>query len=101
MSEIRVPEPEPERWLEQIRELVLDAFRVFSVHSDIARVGLAGIPTGPNALRGAERQLAIMRAGGVPLKAAALMIDRLGLYVCSDAYEGSLYVNRQRASGKD
>ncbi|MEU4409257.1 TetR/AcrR family transcriptional regulator [Streptosporangium sp. NPDC023963] len=101
VGEIHVPEPEPERWLEQLREMVLDAFRVFSAHADIARVGLAGIPTGPNALRVAEGQLAVMLAGGVPPRAAALMIDRLGLYVCSDAYEGSLYVNRQRGSGKD
>ncbi|MER5622194.1 TetR/AcrR family transcriptional regulator [Streptosporangium sp. NPDC002544] len=101
MSEIRVPEPDPERWLEQIRELVMQAFLVFRAHADIAKVGLATIPTGPNGLRVAEGQLAIMLAGGVPPKAAAMMIDRLGLYVCSDAYEGSLYVNRQRGSGKE
>ncbi|WP_436762470.1 TetR/AcrR family transcriptional regulator C-terminal domain-containing protein [Streptosporangium sp. V21-05] len=99
MSEIRVPEPEPERWLGQIRELALDAYRVFASHADIARVGLATIPTGSNALRVAEGQLAIMLAGGVPPKIAALMLDRLGLYVCSDAYENSLYINRQRESG--
>ena len=29
------------------------------------------------------------------------MIDRLGLYVCSDVYEGSLYLSRQRGSGKE
>ncbi|MGJ6964011.1 TetR/AcrR family transcriptional regulator [Streptosporangium sp. G11] len=101
MAEIHVPVPEPERWLEQLRELVLDAFRVFGSHADIARVGLATIPTGPNALRIAEGQLAIMLAGGVPPKVAALMIDRLSLYVCSDAYENSLYINRQRESGMD
>ncbi|MFF3442936.1 TetR/AcrR family transcriptional regulator [Streptosporangium sp. NPDC002721] len=99
MGEIRVPEPEPERWLEQLRELVLDAYRVFASHADIARVGLASLPTGFNALRVGEGQLAIMLAGGVPPRTAALMIDRLGLYVCSDAYENSLYINRQRESG--
>ncbi|OUC93028.1 TetR/AcrR family transcriptional regulator [Streptosporangium minutum] len=101
MGEIQVPEPEPERWLEQLRELIMEASRVFRAYADIAKVGLATIPTGPNALRIADAQLAIMLAGGVPPKVAALMIDRLGLYVCSDAYEGSLYLNRQRASGSD
>ncbi|GAA4229874.1 hypothetical protein FHR32_000030 [Streptosporangium album] len=101
MGEIQVPEPDPERWLEQLRELVMESFRVFSAHADIAKVGLSTIPTGPNGLRIAEAQLAIMLGGGVPPKVAAIMIDRLGLYVCSDTYEGSLYISRQRASGKD
>ncbi|MBG0831001.1 TetR/AcrR family transcriptional regulator C-terminal domain-containing protein [Planomonospora sp. ID67723] len=101
LGEIQVPEPEPGRWLEQLRELVLDATRVFGAHADIARVGLANIPTTPNALRIAEGQLAIMIAGGVPPKTASLMVDRLGLYVCADAFESSLYMNRQRTSGKD
>ncbi|GAA3447930.1 TetR/AcrR family transcriptional regulator C-terminal domain-containing protein [Planomonospora venezuelensis] len=101
IGEIRIPEPEPERWLEQLRELLLEAIRVFGAHADIARVGLANIPTTPNALRVAEGQLAIMIAGGVPPKIASLMVDRLGLYVCADAFESSLYMNRQRASGKD
>ncbi|GGS86009.1 transcriptional regulator [Planobispora rosea] len=101
MGEIRVPEPEPGRWLEQIREVVLEATRVFGAHADIARVGLANIPTTPNALRIAESQLRIMIAGGVPPKIASLMVDRLALYVCADAFEGSLYYLRQRGSGKE
>nr|BFE81126.1 hypothetical protein GCM10020093_037270 [Planobispora longispora] len=101
MGEIQVPEPEPERWLEQIREVVLEAIRVFGAHADIARVGLANIPTTPNALRIAENQLRIMIAGGVPPKIASLMVDRLGLYVCADAFESSLYYLRQRGSGKE
>lgn len=99
MAEIRVPEPEPGRWLEQLREMALDAFRVLSAHADIAKIGLADIPTGPNVLRIAEAQMAIMLAGGVPPKLAGLMVDRLGLYVCSDAYEGSLHLSGQRGGG--
>ncbi|WP_196453677.1 TetR/AcrR family transcriptional regulator [Planomonospora sp. ID82291] len=101
MAEIAVPEPDPERWLEQLREMIMDAFRVFGSHADIARVGLANIPTSPNALRIAEGQLAIMLAGGVPPRIAGLMLDRFGLYICADAYESALYVNRQRGSDKD
>ncbi|MFC7649892.1 TetR/AcrR family transcriptional regulator [Streptosporangium lutulentum] len=98
MAEIRVPEPEPGRWLEQLREMALDAFRVLSAHADIAKIGLADIPTGPNVLRIAEAQMAIMLAGGVP-PSSRLMVDRLGLYVCSDAYEGSLHLSGQRGGG--
>lgn len=74
---------------------------LLSAHSDIARVSLATIPTGPNALRVAERLLTILLAGGVPARTAAWGIDRLFLYVSSDAYEGSLHLAKQRASGKD
>jgi hypothetical protein len=74
---------------------------LLSAHSDIARVSLATIPTGPNALRVAERLLTILLAGGVPSRTAAWGIDRLFLYVSSDAYEGSLHLAKQRASGKD
>jgi AcrR family transcriptional regulator len=101
LAEIRVPEPEPERWLEQLREMALDAFRVLSAHADIAKIGLGNLPTGPNGLRIAEAQMAIMLAGGVPPKFAGIMIDRLGLYICSDVYEDSLYLSRQRDSGKE
>ena len=45
--------------------------------------------------------MAIMLAGGVPPKFAGIMIDRLGLYICSDVYEDSLYLSRQRDSGKE
>ncbi|WP_344859173.1 TetR/AcrR family transcriptional regulator C-terminal domain-containing protein [Planomonospora alba] len=101
MAEIHVPEPDPGRWLEQLRETLMEAFRVFASHADVARVGLANIPTTPNALRIAEGQLAIMLAGGVPPRVAALMLDRFGLYICAGAYENAIYLHRQRGSDKD
>jgi AcrR family transcriptional regulator len=98
---VELPEPDPERWLEQLRRVAVDTFRVLSAHSDIAKVSLANIPTGPNALRIAETQLAIMITGGVPPQIAGWMVDRIGLYISADAYEGSLHLARRRAAGKD
>jgi AcrR family transcriptional regulator len=93
-SEIRLPEPDPARWQEQIKEIAREARRVWTSYSDISRVSLGNIPTGPHLLAIAERQLALMRAGGVPDEVAALFIDRLALYVDGDAYEGSVYLAR-------
>jgi AcrR family transcriptional regulator len=100
-GEIETPEPDPERWQEQVKEIARSMFRVLSAHADIARVSLATVPTGPNALRVAERLLTILLAGGVPARTAAWGIDRLFLYISADAYEGSLHHAKQRASGKD
>ncbi|MCG5214164.1 TetR/AcrR family transcriptional regulator [Streptosporangium sp. KLBMP 9127] len=101
IGEIELPEPDPDRWLEQLRQVAVDTFTVLAAHSDIAKVSLANIPTGPNSLRMAEGALAIMIKGGVPPQIASWMVDRLGLYVAADAYEGSLHLARQRTSGQD
>jgi AcrR family transcriptional regulator len=98
-AEITVPEPDPAHWPEQVKEVARQAYRAFSAHINIALVVLATIPTGPNALRIEERLLAILFAGGVPPQPAAWFIDRLFLYIAADAYQGSLHLARQRASG--
>lgn len=48
------------------------------------------IPLGENALNGAEGGLALMRAGGIPDRVAARVVDLLSLYVMGIAYEDSL-----------
>jgi hypothetical protein len=45
--------------------------------------------------------MAIMVEGGVPPRAAAIAIDRIGQLVAADAHEGSLYRGMQRASGME
>ena len=54
MGEIEVPAPDPAHWQDQLREIAMQSFRVYTSHRDIARVSLANVPTGPNALRIAE-----------------------------------------------
>ncbi|HKD96822.1 MAG TPA: TetR/AcrR family transcriptional regulator [Micromonosporaceae bacterium] len=99
IAEIDVPEPDPANWQDQLRQVGRDMHAVFTRHRDIAAVSLANIPTGAGALRIADRMMAIMIAGGVPPKVAGWTLDRLALYVGADAYEESLYTNRQLASG--
>jgi AcrR family transcriptional regulator len=99
-SEVTVPEPDPGRWQEQLRDVMRGLYRVLGRHGDIARVALAAVPTGPNTLRISDRMLGILLAGGVPAQIAAWSIDRLFLYVSADAFEGSLHVAKQWSSGQ-
>ena len=57
---------------------------------DLAYVMLGRIPTGPNALAGAEALLRIMRAGDVPESVAAYAADSLALFVASVTYEEAI-----------
>jgi AcrR family transcriptional regulator len=66
IGEMEVPDPEPERWEEQLREVARKMRETILRHRDIVRVSIGRIPMGPNALRLNERVLAILRAGGVP-----------------------------------
>ena len=69
-------------------------------HRDIARVSLAIVPTGPNALRIAEGMLAIMLAGGVPPKVAAFAAGPARALHRADAFEGTLYDKLYQESGQ-
>lgn len=61
-----VPDPDPERWHEQLKEVARTMRRAILRHRDIVQLSVGRIPMGPNALRMSERVLAILRVGGVP-----------------------------------
>jgi AcrR family transcriptional regulator len=86
-------EPDPDRWMEQIKTLAREMRRVFASHGDMARASFARIPLGENALRGSEWLIAVLRAGGLADEVIALACDLLPLYVMAVAYEDSLYVS--------
>jgi AcrR family transcriptional regulator len=50
-GEVAVPEPDPDRWQEQLREWLLGVRRVFERHPGVAALTLGRVPTGPNVLR--------------------------------------------------
>jgi AcrR family transcriptional regulator len=72
IGELRVPDPEPERWADQLKEIAHDMRATILRHRDIVRISIGRIPMGPNALRYSERILAVLRAGGVPDDLAVL-----------------------------
>ena len=61
-----VPDPDPERWQEQFKQVARVMRQTIRRHRDIVEISIGRVPMGPNALRLSERVLAILRAGGVP-----------------------------------
>ncbi len=98
-GEIELPPHEPERWQQQIKELMRNTHQVLLAHNDLARVALAMIPNGPNALRASEWMLALTIKGGMPPHLGAWANERIFLYVTADAYEASLWRAQMRPLG--
>jgi AcrR family transcriptional regulator len=66
IGEGQVPDPDPPRWREQLKDVARTQRAVSLRHPYIVRISIGRIPMGPNALRYTERVLAILRAGGLP-----------------------------------
>jgi AcrR family transcriptional regulator len=79
IGEVEVPDPDPARWREQLKDTAKSQRRVSLRHPYLVRVSIGRIPMGPNALRTTERTLAILRAGGLSPRLAVqgylLLID--------------------------
>jgi AcrR family transcriptional regulator len=83
---------DPERWREQLQALAARIVHVMAEeYPGIARLAMAHIPSGDNALRVSESMLSLLKAGGVGDQAAAYAVDLLSTYVNAIAYEESLY----------
>ena len=87
-------EPDPKRWREQLEALVTRMRDAMDGYPGIARVPLANIPTGPNAARGADRVLGLLRAGGIDDRSAAWFVDVVSLYINAASFERSIYVEQ-------
>ncbi len=86
-GELTLPVPDPQRWQEQLRELLFDAVQVMRRHSGVARLGFGRVPTRENSMRFSETVLGLLHAGGVPDQYAAWAVDTLGLFITGTAYE--------------
>ncbi|MDX2708746.1 TetR/AcrR family transcriptional regulator C-terminal domain-containing protein [Streptomyces sp. PA03-6a] len=90
-ADVTRPEPDPQRWQEQIKEMARQGRRVLVAHRDLARAAIGqGIPFGPNALLNAEAMLAVFKAGGLSDRVCAYGVDALALFVTATAVEESL-----------
>jgi AcrR family transcriptional regulator len=89
-GEVPLPEPDPARWQEQLREWLLGVRTVFARHPGVAALTLGRIPTGTNVLRWAEWTLVLMRGAGIPDRVATYAGDLLGLYLGATGYEATL-----------
>ena len=72
IGEEQVPEADPSRWQEQLKDIARAQRRISLRHPYLVRISIGRIPMGPNALRFSERMLAVLREGGVPDELAVL-----------------------------
>jgi AcrR family transcriptional regulator len=90
LGTIELPEPDPDRWQEQLKEVARKQLAVLTAHPGIARVAMeTTVPTGPNSLRHGEGVLALLRAGGLPDRVAALAFDTVAQWCSAFAVEVS------------
>jgi AcrR family transcriptional regulator len=92
--EIELPEPDPTRWEEQVKEFARASRRALGAHRDLAGASLANIPTGPSMLGLIDRLLALLSASGLPRQAVAYAADLLPQFVTASVYEESLFIQR-------
>ena len=97
-AQLEIPEPDPERWVEQLKQLLRDTLDLYRAHPGSARAAVAMIPTEMGAMRTMEGMLAICMAGGISPQAAAWFCDLSSLYVTSIAVEEAIWVERQNST---
>jgi AcrR family transcriptional regulator len=89
-GEVPLPEPDPDRWQEQLREWLIGVRGVFDRHPGVAALTLGRIPTGINVVRWAEWTLVLLRGAGIPDRVAAYAGELLGLVLGATGYEATL-----------
>jgi AcrR family transcriptional regulator len=90
IGEIPLPDPDPQRWQQQLRDFARDGRAAFRRHRDLARASMGRVPIGPNLLNAVEWQLHLLHAAGVPARHAAWFGDLFALYVTAHAFEDTL-----------
>ena len=92
VGESEVPDPDPEHWQEQVKEMGRQNLRLFRRHRDAAQISLGRIPVGPHSLPAMERSLTVLVDAGLPPRVIALASDMFALYVGGFAFEESMRV---------
>ncbi|MGH2894842.1 MAG: TetR/AcrR family transcriptional regulator [Solirubrobacteraceae bacterium] len=96
---VQIQEPDPARWREQLHRLVDGLLAVMEEHRGIARMAVANVPTGQNAMRLADSLMGVLLAGGVRPRDAAWACDILPLFVTASAVETATYQERGDVPG--
>lgn len=89
-EEIALPEPDPSRWQEQLKQVGRQMRAAMHRHRDAARITLGRLPSGPTIVRVTEWLFALMAPIGVPDRVITYAGDMASLYVGAYAFEESL-----------
>jgi TetR/AcrR family transcriptional regulator, tetracycline repressor protein len=87
IGEFVVPDADPERWEEQLREVAHDFRASLQRRPYLVKLSLGRWPLGPNALKLTDRVMGILRAGGLPNDMVAMGTWLLTIVVNAFAYE--------------
>jgi AcrR family transcriptional regulator len=90
MGEIELPEPDPSRWEEQIREFARSGRAMFRRHRDLGLASLGRIPMGPNLIRIVEWMLGLLRGAGIPNRPATWFADLIALVGAAQSIEDDI-----------
>jgi AcrR family transcriptional regulator len=96
-SQWQLPDPDPDRWDDQLRSGLVDLLDLYRANPGVARCTMGMIPLDPGSLVLSERFVALLRAGGVDDTHAGWFIDVASLYVASFAMEEDIW--RERSAG--
>ncbi|SDX30541.1 DNA-binding transcriptional regulator, AcrR family [Amycolatopsis xylanica] len=94
-AQLVLPEPDPDHWRDQLRDVYAQIRDQYLRYPGISRAALAAVPTNLETVRVGEAILAILLAGGIEPQAAAWGMDSLSLYVAAYALELSMVRARQ------
>src|SRR4051794_5596690 len=83
----QIPDPDPERWDDQLRACLVDMLDLYRANPGVARCTLGMIPLQPSLLLVTERLIALLKAGKVSDQHCAWFVDVAALYVASVAVE--------------
>lgn len=95
-----LPDPDPDRWDEQLRDSMHELLAIYRANPGVARCTLGMIPIEPGLLVVSERFLGLLKAGGVSDQDAAWFIDVASLYVASVAVEEDIWRERGVRQGQ-
>ena len=77
---------------------MLNSVRNLTAHRDLALLGMAVIPLGPNSLRISEAMLAILDESGISRRARVWAVDLIALYIVATAAEAATREKRLQES---
>ncbi|WP_329457189.1 TetR/AcrR family transcriptional regulator [Streptomyces sp. NBC_01497] len=98
-AKIDLPEPEPDRWRQQIISICTQLRDQYLRYPGISRAAFAAAPSNLDTLRVSEGMFAVLLAGGIDPQSAAWAIDSLSLYISAYSLEVSLAKERLNRSG--
>ncbi|MFC0598824.1 TetR/AcrR family transcriptional regulator [Streptomyces palmae] len=90
----RVPDPDPERWQELVRDYARFGRQRLLAHRDMARISMAHAPFTAELLPHVEALLALFRTAGLPDRIAAEAGDLISTYIDGFVLEEGVWQDR-------